>query len=135
MKIIKSILIFLGVFCIFTVSSSFADVVEIFAPETENHAKIELMPEESAELTIYLKSLGDLLYGYKIYLYNTKGELVGQTFSDENGIAIFTKIPTGKYMITVEKKINERGGDTRINVGDMNIKKTKSAVKILKGNN
>lgn len=131
MKTIKLVLMFLGCFYIL-IASSFADEVEIFSPETDNYSKIDINSDEYAELTIYLKSFGDLVYGYKIFFYNNDGKLIGQSFSDVDGIAIFTKIPAGKYRVAVEKKVNERGGPTMISVGDMKLKKTNNTAKILK---
>lgn len=129
MKILRLFLMFVGVFCVF-VNFTFADQVEIFSPETTGYANLDLGPNEFGELTIYLKSFGDVLDGYKVSLLNNDAKLVAQSLSDVHGIVIFSKISSGKYRITVNKRMNERGGPTMVSVGDLKLEKFQEIEKL-----
>ena len=116
------------VFLFFVVQIAAADQVEVYSPETDNSRVLMLEGNELAELTIYLKSLGEMLNGYRVQLVNDVSKQIGENVSDVHGIVIFTKIPAGKYRIAVEMKTNERGGPSRISVGDLKLVKMSNSI-------
>lgn len=113
-------------FILFSSSLVWAEAIEIYSPETDNFSELTLAYGETAELTVYLKSFGDLVSDYGILLFNNDKKLIGKGISDVNGVVIFTKVPAGKYRLAVERKLNDRGGVTMVSVGDIRIEKTKS---------
>ena len=104
-------------------SSAMADKLDVTAPDNSEQATIELAYGEAAELTVYLKSFGDLVDGLELTLIDAQDELVGKTLSDTYGVAKFSNLAPGHYRVTLERKKNDRGGWSTAGVGDLQLKK------------
>lgn len=120
----KLLLIFSKIF-LFVLSINFivpsivmAGELEIYCPEVELVKKVQLKNKEVAELTIHLKSFGDPVSNFAVMLFDDDGREVGRSVSDDSGILKFLEIPAGRFRINVERKLNNRGGDSTVNVGD-----------------
>lgn len=104
-------------------STLYADEVVINSdtspPQTD---KIELKEGEAADVTVYLKSLGDIVEGKKVRLRNsTSGRISYQMVSDRHGMARFLGVEPGVYRLSVEKGKNDRGGDSTVDIGDLKL--------------
>ena len=106
-----------------TVSGAQAAQLEIICPDTDDRAVVELGEGEAAELIIYLKSFGDLVGGYRVIVLDDQDHQVGKNISDMFGVAKFTNMPAGRFRVFVEKKWNERGGQSTVSVGDLKVTK------------
>ncbi len=102
---------------------SLAEKLNVVAPEGGEQVTAELSYGEFAELTVYLKSFGDMVEGFRITLTDGSGEEFGSQVSDANGEARFMNLTPGNYRLSVEKKKTERGGFSTVSVGDLRVKK------------
>lgn len=97
--------------------------LEVLAPKTGDHAVIALEEHEVAELEVALKSLGDMVGGYRVQVYDDEGRQVGKNISDANGFVRFSGLPVGRFRVFVERKMNERGGISTVDVGQLSLTK------------
>jgi hypothetical protein len=102
-----------------------AESLEILAPDTGEQTSIDLSSGELGELVIYLKSMGDLVGGYRVNILDDQDRLIGKNISDMFGVAKFTNIPPGRFRVFVVTKgiYNDRGGRTTVSVGDLRLTK------------
>ena len=107
----------------FNLNAARADDLEIFSPDTQDRVKLELGEGEMGELDIYLKSFGDIVGGFKVTVQDDRGRQVGKNISDMFGIAKFTNLPPGRFRVFVESKMNDRGGQATVSIGDLKLTK------------
>lgn len=100
-----------------------AEELEILSPDTDERLVIDLRQDEAAELIIYLKSFGDLVGGYRVYVKDDQDRQVGKNISDMFGVAKFTNMPAGRFRVYVEERFNERGGRSTVSIGDIRVTK------------
>lgn len=107
----------------FFVNSASADKLEVLGGDSDDIHKVELAEGELGDLTVYLKSLGDELNGYTIYVIDDLDRQVASEVSTAVGIVRFTGIPAGRYRVQVEVKRSVRGVKVPVSVGDMKLTK------------
>ena len=135
-KLLSGMVFFIFCAVVFQISVGevFAETLEVLAPEADQREVIELGPNEVGELEIHLKSLGDMVGGYRLVALDDLDRQVGKNISDIHGLVKFTGMPAGRFRILVEKRRNDRGGVSTVQVGQINLsKRLKSAVETAGG--
>ena len=97
--------------------------LEVLAPRSGDRSVLALDEHEVGELEITLKSLGDMVGGYRLIVLDDEGRQVGKNISDANGVVRFTGLPAGRFRVLVERKLNERGGMSTVEVGQISLSK------------
>ena len=121
MRFSLGFLVLLSVFC--CLHDVTAEELEILSPDTDERLVVDLRQDEAAELIIYLKSFGDLVGGYRVYVKDDQDRQVGKNISDMFGVAKFTNMPAGRFRVYVEERFNERGGRSTVSIGDIRVTK------------
>lgn len=100
-----------------------ADKLEVLSADINDIHQVDLAEGELGDLTVYLKSLGDELDGYAVYVVDDLDRQVASEVSTAVGIVRFTGIPAGRYRIQVETKRSVRGVKVPVSIGDMKLTK------------
>jgi len=122
MRALYTVLLTVFYLCL-TSSPAAAEKLDVIAPGSGEQATVDLAYGEAGELTVYLKSYGDIVDGIELTVLDDQNQVVGKNTTDMYGIAKFTNLPPGHFRITLERKKNDRGGWSTANVGDLRIRK------------
>ena len=106
-----------------------ADLIEVSCDYIADIYKLDVSEGELGDLTVYLKSFGDEMDGYAVYLLDDLDRAVASEKSTAVGIVRFTGIPAGRYRIRVESRRSTRGVRDPVTVGDMKLVKVPGIVK------
>ena len=72
--------------------------------------------------------------GYRLVALDDLDRQVGKNISDIHGLVRFTGMPAGRFRVLVEKRRNDRGGISTVQVGQIILnKRLKSAVEATSG--
>jgi hypothetical protein len=98
------------------------NLVKVYNPVDGEEDQLRLKRGESANVKIFLGSLGDMLDKFMITLLNMEtNDLVSSQLSDVHGEVIFRKIPAGNYSVYVNKRVMENGEFSSVKVTDVKI--------------
>ncbi len=99
-------------------------VVSVIITDTEETEWIELKGRQTAQIKVYLSSLGDMLDEYMVSLIDTsRKKPLLSLISDTSGIVIFRKVPPGNYAVFVNQKVTtEEQEHNTIKVSDIVMK-------------
>ncbi len=116
------------VFICATCKSADAASLRVVIPGLSDIYQVDMLENETAEVTVFLSSSGDTLGGFKILLRKseskaspgpwTRGKILE---ADDSGIVTFTGVEPGIYEVTTEKKPSVLGGDSSVMIGDLRI--------------
>lgn len=98
--------------------------VRVMCREIAEIYSIEIEQDERVQLTVYLKSSGDPLDGYKVELYSFPLQRTARPLAEQrsniHGTVTFRDLPPGSYH--VQMKPEEKPVLT-VEIGDMRLKK------------
>ena len=112
MNMKPALLLSLLVFSLFLAAFAFADTnntIEVKTTTSYEIRSLELDPGKTGDLTVYLKSDGEMLRGFKVALIRDKDRrLLASVQSDPNGIVTFSKLPPGVYTVIVKRSKRQK---------------------------
>lgn len=123
----RHFLFFLLLFCFLgDAIPAFTESIEITSPDFYEKRKFDLPSGASANITVYLKSAGDMVDRIRILLLTMPSQrLVSVKRSDQNGEAIFNDVPPGRYIVLTQKSKNQKKERTTVEVGDVSVEPSK----------
>lgn len=100
-----------------------AEMIEVSVPGSRSPGStLELRDGQVADVTVYLKSLGDIVEGKKVAMRDARtGKTRQELISDRDGTVRFLGLVPAKYHVTVEKTLNDRGGASTVSIGDLRL--------------
>ncbi|MCB0325296.1 MAG: hypothetical protein KDD69_17055 [Bdellovibrionales bacterium] len=97
-------------------------VIEVTDADSYDVRKLELGRGQTADIIVYLSSLGDLVEKYLVILRRaTDNKRVRTLLSDKHGRVKFADIPPGEYRIYVSRRVKEDGDMSTVKIGDVRL--------------
>ena len=111
---------FAAITLLFAANTVCAEVIEVGSINSFERQRLELKGNQKADVTVYLKSLGEMLDGFKVVLRSVEKNVEKSLISDDSGVVTFHNVPYGLYMLSVDRDKNIREG-TLVSIGDFRL--------------
>jgi len=104
-----------------------AEEVQVLVRGSHEIKVLEIGPEETVVLTVYLGSAGDTLRGVPVVLKRQgRTRPLAIVTSDDHGIITFKGLPAGTYQLSIGLPRKERV-KTTVKIGDVRLTRTKES--------
>ncbi len=119
----RNCLVFVVLLLTFLVSSAFGEEVKVQAFDADVESrKIELKEGQTAELIVYLKSAGEMLDGFRLFLLRDPANtLIATERSDETGVITFGDLAAGEYTVLLRKNKTQKYRYPTVEIGDIRL--------------
>ena len=100
------------------------NLISVIIPDTSETETLEMRSHQTAQVRVFLSSLGDPLDTYMVSLIDTNHQSkIDNLISDASGEVIFKKVPAGTYAVYLNRKVkDEEQENSTVKISDLIIK-------------